>query len=182
MNFFASTLMSTGSQLAKRFHQPFIRWTKPALTPPFVGAVIDLTKTKPQLVAENAFLRQQLIVLHRHVQHPQCTPTDRFLLVVLSALVQNWKQLLLIAQPETLLRWHRQGFKVLWNITSKAPTREPRVPAETIARMHQMARDNPLWGAESMRGALLTLHISLAKRTIQKYIHGARPTPPRSQH
>jgi transposase InsO family protein len=182
MNFFASTLMSKVSQLAKRFHQTFIRWTKPEVTPPFVGAVIDLTKTKPQLVAENAFLRQQLIVLHRQVQHPQFKPTDRFFLVVLSALVRNWKQLLLIAQPETLLRWHRQGFKLLWKIKSKAPTREPKVPAETIALIQQMARDNPLWGAERIRGELLKLHISVAKRTIQKYMHGARPTAPRSQN
>jgi putative transposase len=182
MNFLASTLMSKAGQLAKRFHQTFIRSTKPALTSPFVGAVIDLTKTKSQLVAENAFLRQQLIVLHRQVQHPQFKPTDRFVLVVLSALVRNWKQLLLIAQPETLLRWHRQGFKLLWNIKSKATTRKPKVPAETIALIQQMARDNPWWGAERIRGELLKLPIALAKRTIQKYMHGARPTPPASQN
>ncbi|GAC1553619.1 MAG: hypothetical protein NVS2B7_29610 [Herpetosiphon sp.] len=184
-----STLIGKVGQIAQRLQHTFIRWTTPASMATLGGAVLSLAKTKPQLVAENTFLRQQLIVLHRQVTHPAFCPRDRFVLVVLAALIRNWRQLLLIAQPDTLLRWHRQGFRLIWKVKSKARVREPRVPAETITLIRQMARDNPFArlggnrapGAERIRGELLKLKIRLAKRTIQKYMREARPARPPSQ-
>jgi len=82
----------------------FLRWTKPLTSSSSVGTLADLGRSKPALIVENALLRQQLIILHRQVKQPACTQVDRTLLVLLARLVRNWKQALLIVQPDTLLR------------------------------------------------------------------------------
>jgi putative transposase len=130
----------------------------------------DLARSKSELMAENALLRQQLIILRRQVKRPACTKTDRMLLVLLARIVRSWKQTLVIVQPETLLRWHRQGFKLFWKYKSRAASSQPKLSAETVALIKEMARDNRLWGAERIRGELLKLGIRVCKRTIQKYM------------
>jgi putative transposase len=80
-----------------------VDWTKPlTLSLPF-GTLTDLVRSKSELMAENALLRQQLIVLKRQVKRPACTKTDRFLLVLLAKAVRAWKQTLFLVQPDTLL-------------------------------------------------------------------------------
>src|SRR5687768_6486391 len=88
--------------------------TKPRSTSLVYGSLSDLVRTKPQLIAENALLRQQLIVLNRSVSRPRLSDSDRSLMVLLASRVQIWKSALLIVQPDTLLRWHRQGFRLFW--------------------------------------------------------------------
>ena len=78
------------------------------------GALADLTRSKPQLVAENALLRQQFLVLRRSAKRRRCTPVDRAVFVLLASRVRAWRQALLIVQPDTLLRWHRQLFGGFW--------------------------------------------------------------------
>jgi hypothetical protein len=100
--------------------QPIVRkveghmkaWTKPASDSLIGGTAADLVKRKPELIVENAFLRQQLIVVTRHAKQPKLTPRDRGLLVLLASRVREWKNALLIVKPDTLLKWHRQGFKL----------------------------------------------------------------------
>jgi hypothetical protein len=89
---------------------------------------------------------------------------DRALLILLASRVRAWRQALLIVQPETLLRWHRQGFRLFWRRTSQGtqPTARPKVSAETIALIKDMAGANRLWGAERLRGELLKLDIRVA--------------------
>jgi putative transposase len=161
--------------------QRFVAWTKPDTTSLMLGTLTDLARSKSELVAENALLRQQLLILHRQVKRPACTRTDRMLLVLLARMVRTWKQALFIVQPETLLRWHRQGFKLLWKYKSRAASPTPRISAETVALIKAMARDNRLWGAERIRGELLKLGIRVCKRTIQKYMRAVRTTRPRGQ-
>jgi len=103
------------------------------------------------------------------------------LLVLLARMVQTWKQALFIVQPETLLRWHRQGFKLYWKYKSRAASLTPRISPETVALIQQMARNNRLWGAERIRGELLKVGIRVCKRTIQKYMRGVRTTRPHGQ-
>jgi putative transposase len=74
------------------FRTRFLRWTKPLTSSSPVGTLADLGRSKPALIAENALLRQQLIILHRQVKQPACTQVDRTLLVLLARLVRNWKQ------------------------------------------------------------------------------------------
>jgi putative transposase len=120
----------------------FLQWTKPLTSSLPFQTLTDLGKSKSELVAENALLRQQLIILKRQVKRPACTKTDRVLLVFLARLVRTWKQALFIIQPETLLRWHRELFRLYWKHRSKASSHKPKVAAETIALIRQMAREN----------------------------------------
>jgi putative transposase len=162
-------------------HHCFVDWTTPETTSLLLGTLTDLARSKSELVAENAFLRQQLIILRRQVKRPACTKTDRMLLVLLARMVQSWKQALFIVQPETLLRWHRRGFQLYWKYKSRAGSLTPRISQETVDLIKQMARDNRLWGAERIRGELLKLSIRVCKRTIQKYMRQVRTVRPRGQ-
>jgi putative transposase len=134
-------------------------------------------------VAENALLRLQLMMLRlrRQVKRPVCTRTDRRLLVLLARMVRTWKQTLFIVQPEILLRWHRECFRLVWKSRSKADARKPKVAAETITLIREMATKNWLWGAERIREELLKLGIHVCKRTLQKYIRHVRSPQPRGQ-
>jgi putative transposase len=163
------------------FNDFFVAWTKPDATSFLLLTLTDLSRSKSQLVAENALLRQQLIILRRQVKQPACTKTDRILLVFLARMVRAWKQALVIVQPETLLRWHRLGFKLFWKYKSRAAFLTPRISQETITLIKAMARDNRLWGAERIRGELLKQGIHVSKRTIQKYMRQVRATRPRGQ-
>jgi putative transposase len=133
-----------------------------------LATLTDLGKSKSELIAENALLRQQLIVLKRQVKRPTFTRTDLILLVLLARLVRTWQQALFIVQPDTLLRWHRELFRLFWKRKSKAQAHKPKAASETIALIRQMATENRLWGAERIRGELLKLGIHVCKRTIQK--------------
>ena len=159
----------------------FARWTKPIRSSLPLGTLTDLGRSKSELIAENALLRQQLVILKRQVKRPACTKTDRILLVLLARLVRAWQQTLLIVQPDTLLCWHRELFRLYWKRRSKASSHQPKVAAETIALIRQMARENRLWGAERIRGELLKLGIRVCKRTIQKYMRPVRSHQPRGQ-
>ncbi|SRR6266851_4624733 len=123
-------------------HHRFVAWTTPNTTSLLLGTLIDQARSKSELVAENALLRQQLIILRRQVKRPACTRTDRMLLVLLTSMVRTWKQALFIVQPETLLRWHRQGFKLFWKDKSRATSPTPRISQETVTLIQEMVRDN----------------------------------------
>src|SRR5437588_1990894 len=157
------------------------RLTHPLGTSLPLATLTDLARSKSELIVENALLRQQLIVLRREVKRPSITRSDRVLLVLLARLVRTWKQALFIVQPETLLRWHRELFRLYWKRKSKASSHGPKVAAETIALIREMAKDNRLWGAERIRGELLKLGLRVCKRTIQKYMRGVRTQQPRGQ-
>ncbi len=165
----------------RSLHHRFVAWTTPDTTSLLLGTLTDLARSRSELVAENALLRQQLIILRRQVKRAACTKTDRMLLVLLARMVRTWKQALLIVQPETLLRWHRQGFKLYWKYKSRAMSATPKISAETVALIQEMARDNRLWGAERIRGELFKLGLHVCKRTIQKYMRQVRTTRPRGQ-
>ena len=150
------------------FHHHFVDWTNPSNTALIVGTLTDLPRSTSQLMAEHALLRQQLSILRRQVKRPACTRTDRMLLVLLARMARTWKQALFIIQPETLLRWHRQGFKLYWKYTSSAASAKPKISAETVAFIKEMAVQKRLWGAERLRGAFLKLGMHVSTRPMQK--------------
>ena len=113
-------------------------------------------------MTENALLRQQLMILNRQVKRPTCAPRDRMLLVLPARMVRTWKQALFIVQPETLLRWHQQGFKLYWKYKSRAASAKPRISPETVALIKEMASNNRLWGAERIRGEFLKLGLRVS--------------------
>ena len=154
--------------LGSRVKQHIKQWTKPVTTTIVTGTLSDMIRSRADLIAENAMLRQQLIVLNRQVKRPQLTNGDRIRLVLLARCTQFWQQALHIVQPDTLLRWHRDLFRRHWRRKSKNKKRKPRIAQETIDLIRQMAKENRLWGAERIRGDLLNLCIKVIKRTVQK--------------
>ena len=101
-----------------RLKEHLKRWIKPA-TSVLISALSDLTRSRTDLLIENALLRQQLIVLKRQIKRPQLSKPDRFRLVFLSHFTAFWKQALHIVQPDTLLRWHRELFRFYWRRKSQ---------------------------------------------------------------
>ena len=164
------TLIRSLKRFAVRMKQHLRRWSKPAIVNIAVDTLSDLIRSRKDLIIENAMLRQQLIVLKRQVKRPQLTQGDRVRLVLLARLTEFWQQALHIVQPDTLLRWHRDLFRLYWRRKSKPKKGDGRTSPETIELIQQMARENRLWGAERIRGELLKLGIKVSKRTIQKYM------------
>jgi len=155
-------------------------WARPAAAHA-TGTGTDFLRSRAQLLAENALLRQQVIVLRRNVARPAVTAADRALLVLRAGRVRAWRQALLIVRPETLLRWHRAGFRSCRERRSRPGPGRPPLPAATVAVIRRMAADNPLWGAERIRGELAQLGLRVAKRTVQTYLHGAAAPRVRGQ-
>ncbi len=164
-----------------QLQQRIKHWTKPATLALSFGVLSDLTRSRADLIVENALLRQQLIVLHRQVKRPVFTNRDRFHLVLLARCTRFWEQALHIVQPDTLLRWHRELFRLYWRMKSKGKPNKPKIPAETIEIIRKIAKENHLWGAERIRGELLKLGIRVCKRTIQKYLPKGRESISSSQ-
>jgi putative transposase len=142
-------------------------WTKPATSALTVGILSDLTRSRADLVVDNALLRQQLIILKGQVKRPQLTKADRIHLVLLAQFTKFWKQTLHIIHPDTLMHWHQNLFRMYWRRKSQG---RPKVESETIILIQKMANENLLWGAERIRGELLKLGIEVSKRSIQKYM------------
>jgi putative transposase len=123
----------------------------------------------PALAAEILFLRKQLALYQeRHVKPRRATNAMRIALVWLSSWF-DWRPVLRIVQPETFMRWHRQGFRLFWRWKSK-PGR-PSIPTELQALVRQIARDNPTWGQERIANELLLkLGLRVSPRTVRKYM------------
>ncbi|MCP4209474.1 MAG: integrase, partial [Shimia sp.] len=149
--------------------QQILKWTKPASGSLIGGAVGDVARTRPELIAENALLRQQLIVLTRQVKRPKLNPRDRFWLVVLASKVPSWQQALVIVQPATILRWHRELFRIIWRCKSKLKRPQPRIAIATILLTQRTARANHPSRADRIRGEPLKPGLRASPRTVQKY-------------
>jgi putative transposase len=159
----------------------FREQVKPERLGLLTNAAVDLTRSPAELLIENALLRQQLIVLHRQVKRPRLKSRERVLMVVLASGLSRWRQTLLIVQPDTLLRWHRDLFRWFWRRKSRSRKAVGRHPlsADQVALIRQMAQANHTWGVERIRGELLKLGIRAARSTLQKYLRTVRkPTDP----
>ena len=129
------------------------------------------------LAAENLFLRKQLALYQeRRVAPRRATAATRLALTWLSAWF-DWRQALVIVQPATLLRWHREGFRLFWRWKSRRG--RPRIPADLQALIRRMARENPTWGQERIANELLLkLGLRVSPRTVRKYIPQRQPPGP----
>ena len=126
---------------AHALHRRLLAATRPSVAPIVAGTLADLVRSKTTLIAENALLRQQLVVLRRSVRRPHCTPPDRTLRVLLARRCRSGRHALLIVQPATVRRWHRHLFRRFWYRTSRttAPAHRPPIADETIALIREMA-------------------------------------------
>ncbi|MEX2169841.1 MAG: integrase core domain-containing protein [Pirellulales bacterium] len=121
------------------------------------------------LVAENAALRQQLAVYKRESLRPKLRRRDRIFWVWLSQLWSDWRSALVIVQPETVVHWHRAGFRLYWRLKSRKSGR-PKASAEVRQLIRRIARENPLWGAPRIQSELKLLGHELAESTVAKYL------------
>ena len=143
-----------------------------------VRTLLSALRTHRALATENLVLRQQLSVLKQHHPRPRLTDADRLFWVALSSIWPGWREALHIVQPETVVRWHRQGFRYYWRWKSRHRGR-PRVDPQVRDLIRRMCRANPLWGAPRIHGELLKLGIEVSEATVSRYMVKRRG--PRSQ-
>lgn len=140
--------------------------------------IVDLFKSRSRLEAENLFLRHQLnVALRREPHRLQLRGSDRALLVWM---VRLWPRLLdtvQVVEPETILRWHRAGFKAFWRWKSRNRAGRPKIDRGLRDLIQQISRENPLWGAPRIHGELLMLGFEVAQSTVSKYIVRGRNPP-----
>src|SRR5689334_18588391 len=147
----------------------------------FVLAVLASPfKSKSRLEAENAALRHQLIVLRRKVQgRVRLTNNDRWFFILLYRWFPSILQVLTIIRPETLVRWHRAGFRCYWRWKSRSLGGRPQIETALRVLIRRMSIENPLWGAPRIHGELLKLGFEVAQSSVAKYMVKRRG--PRSQ-
>jgi transposase len=98
--------------------------------------------------------------------------------VLIRRLRADWRRHLLLVGPDTVLRWHRAGWKLRWRLKSRARLGRPRLSAEVRALIASMSRENPLWGSERIRGELLKLGLVVSNRSLRRYRRRGHPRPP----
>ena len=145
----------------------------------FVLAVLASPfKSKLRLEAENAVLRHQLIILRRRLHgRVRLTNHDRWFFIQLYRWFPTILKVLTIIRPETLVRWHRAGFRRYWRWKSRRRGGRPPVETELRALIRRMSIENPLWGAPRIHGELLKLGYEVAQSSVAKYMVKRRVPP-----
>src|SRR3954470_7483704 len=142
--------------------------------------IVDLFRSRSALEAEILVLRQQIIVLRRRkATRLPFTAADKLVLGWVCRLFPKSYRALVIARPETVVRWHRAGFRSYWRWRSRRRSGRPAVSAEIRQLIREMSIANPLWGAPRIHGELLKLGIDIGQTSVAKYM--ARRHGPRSQ-
>jgi putative transposase len=136
------------------------------------------SRSRAALQLELLALRHQLQVLERSRRcRPRLSGADRLLWVWLSQVWQDWRAALVIVKPETVIAWHRRGFRLLWTWKSHRRMGRPTVPADVRTLIRTMSNANPLWGAPRIHGELLKLGIDICQATVAKYMVRRRQPP-----
>jgi hypothetical protein len=146
-----------------------------------LAAVQGVVRSRVALHLEVLALRHQLQVLHRsQPRRLRLAKPDRWLWVCLSRVWSGWRSALVIVKPETVVAWHRIGFRLFWAWKSRRRTGRPPVAADVRALIRKMARENPLWGAPRIHGELLKLGVEVSQATVAKYLARPATTPSQS--
>ena len=136
-----------------------------------LGSLLRLLVAPPNLrdiALENLALRQQLAVFKRKCPRLRLRGTDRFFWVWLSRSWKDWHRVLIIVRPETVVAWHRKGFRLFWTWISRRKSGRPEASPAVRALILKMAAANPLWGAPRIHGELLKLGIHISERTVSR--------------
>jgi hypothetical protein len=131
-----------------------------------------------ELVLENLALRQQLAAFHRTTRC-RLKARDRFFWMVLARSWQDWRTALMVVQPDTVVRWHRDWLRRRWTRRSQQrPHGRPGIDQQIRTLVHEMATANPLWGAPRIHGELRTLGVPVSERTVSRLLKpNTRPSP-----
>jgi len=139
-----------------------------------VAALRSALAARRDLVLEILALRHQLSVLARSTR--RFRPSDRLLWLLLRRCWPQWREALVLVQPATVDRWHRQGFRRCWGRRPRRPGR-PRIDSPCRDLIRRLAAENCLWGAPRIHGELLKLGIAVSERTVSRYLRGRRTAP-----
>ena len=136
-----------------------------------------------ELAAENLALRQQLAALQRQSKRPRLRTRDRIFWALLSRIWTHWRSALLIVQPDTVVRWHREGFKLFWRWKSRTgKVGRPKIDTEIRKLIRRMARENPGWGVPRIQSELALLGLTVSETTVRKYRTRHRKPPSQTWH
>jgi putative transposase len=131
--------------------------------------VLALVAPRAVLVTENLLLRQQLIVARRRVKRPRFRRFDRWLIGALAGRFRRFVEVVLLVKPETVIGWHRAGWRILWRWRSRRPSGRPPVDSDLRSLIRRMWRENPTWGEDRIAGELAKLGYRVSPRTVAKY-------------
>jgi hypothetical protein len=163
-------------------HHRFVAWTKPNTASLLLGTLIDLSRSKSHLVAENALLRKPLIILPRQVKRPACSRTERMLLVLLTSMVRTWNQALFIVEVDDEARGGiARASNALASTSRGLLLPNQGSPRRSSPCFRSWQGTIGVFGAERIRGELLKLGIHVCKRTIEKYVRAVPTTRPPGQ-
>jgi transposase InsO family protein len=147
---------------------------------PFLLAVLtclrSFFRSRYSLGIEIIALRQQLGVLKRKNPRPRLRIRDRIFWILLRRFWSAWSNVLVIVKPETVVAWHRAGFRLFWRIRSRANKGRPKTNAELRRLIKLMASENPTWGAPRIHGELLKLGFDISERTVSRYLRRLSPS------
>jgi putative transposase len=124
---------------------------------------------------ENVALRQQLLVLKRRSRRRHFRQSEKAFWVLMLRLLPSWRQVLVVATPQTVLRWHRTGFRLLWRWKSRHKLGRPEIPRKLYWLIRRLARENPTWGAHRIKDELALLGWKVGKSTVGRCIRRTRP-------
>jgi transposase InsO family protein len=146
-----------------------------------LGSLRSALRTRADLALENLALRQQLINLRRTSSRARLRNSDRAFWLVLSRFWSRWTDVLVVVKPDTVVRWHRAGFRLFWRWKSRSGSpSDGGVSQETKRLIHQMAEANVGWGAPRIHGELLKLGIEIGERSVSRFMP-PKPRKPPSQ-
>jgi hypothetical protein len=140
-----------------------------------ISYVRALIVPRHKLALEAAALRQQLAVLKRKQPRPKLHRFDRLFWVALRQLWSGWAEALIIVKPETVVSWHRAGFRLFWRWRSRSRrVGRPKVSEEIRQLIRRMKAENPTWGAPRIHGELLQLGFEISEPTVSRYLQGLK--------
>jgi len=144
-----------------------------------VGLLARSLRYRRRLLFENLELRQQLTVLKRKHPKPRLRAVDKLFWVLARYFWSAWKQSLIVVSPETVVRWHRTGFRMYWSMISKVRKQvgRKRLSREVRELIFRMVAENPIWGAPRIHGELLMLGFDVSERTISRWMKRAPRDP-----
>ena len=133
-----------------------------------IATLSSLFKTRAALQVENLALRHQIGVLKRSARkRPKLTAVDRILWARMSRVWADWRSVLIMVKPETVVAWHHKGFRLFWTWKVRhGQAGRSAVPPEVRKLIREMSRENPLWGAPLIHGELLMLGIEIGETSV----------------
>ncbi len=142
---------------------------------PLFGLLPRILRSRRELLLENLVLRQQLSVLQRRKRRPCVPAIDKLFWVAMLRLWSDWKRSLIVVSPETVVRWHRAGFRLYWAWLSRYRSRigRRRIIKELRELIFRMVAENPTWGAPRIHGELRMLGFDVSERTVSRWVQRA---------